>query len=72
MSQLETIIETEVNKIKFSGVVQIKQHEKEIASICYGYAHKSDKRANNIQTRFGIASGCKIFTAIAVCQLVEQ
>lgn len=72
MNQLETYIETVAKQNDFSGVVLAKQYDNEIASSCYGYANKSDKRENNIHTRFGIASGCKIFTAIAVCQLVEQ
>ncbi|WP_339797562.1 serine hydrolase [Paenibacillus sp. FSL R5-0744] len=72
MNPLETYIETEAKQNDFSGVVLAKQYDKEIASSCHGYANKSDKRENNIHTRFGIASGCKIFTAIAVCQLVER
>lgn len=72
MNPLETYIETEAKQNDFSGVVLAKQYDKEIAISCHGYANKSDKRENNIHTRFGIASGCKIFTAIAVCQLVER
>ncbi|KAA1181575.1 serine hydrolase domain-containing protein [Paenibacillus sp. B2(2019)] len=72
MNPLETYIETEAKQNDFSGVVLAKQYDKKIASSCHGYANKSDKRENNIHTRFGIASGCKIFTAIAVCQLVER
>lgn len=72
MNPLESYIETEAKQNDFSGVVLVKQHDKEITSSCYGYANKSDIRENNIYTRFGIASGCKIFTAIAICQLVEQ
>lgn len=37
-----------------------------------GYANRSERLPNRATTRFGIASGCKLFTAIAVCQLVEQ
>ncbi len=37
-----------------------------------GYANQSECINNTIQTRFGIASGCKIFTAIGICQLVEK
>ena len=36
-----------------------------------GYANQSECINNTIQTRFGIASGCKIFT-IGICQLVEK
>ncbi|MFZ3578792.1 serine hydrolase domain-containing protein [Virgibacillus sp. DJP39] len=35
-------------------------------------ANRSDQLENNSATRYGIASGCKLFTAIAVCQLVEE
>src|SRR5699024_12100183 len=31
----------------------------------------SDKIANQLDTRFAIASGCKIFTSVAICMLVE-
>lgn len=72
MNHLADCIEAEATQNNFSGVVLVQQHDKEVSSSCYGYANKSDKRENNIHTRFGIASGCKIFTAIAVCQLVDQ
>ena len=38
----------------------------------YGYANRSEQIQHDVTTRFGIASGCKLFTAIAICQLVEQ
>lgn len=38
----------------------------------YGYANRAEKIKNQINTRFGIASGCKIFTSIAICQLIEK
>lgn len=72
MSQLYNYIENEVEQTPFSGTVLVKQHHTEIAKGWYGYANKSEQRDNHRNTRFGIASGCKIFTAIAVCQLVER
>ena len=39
---------------------------------CHGYANRTEELPNRIDTRFGIASGCKLFTAIAICQLVEK
>lgn len=54
----------------FSGVVLLKKDEAWAAA--KGYADRSNERPNSLGTRFGIASGCKIFTAVAVCQLVEE
>jgi CubicO group peptidase (beta-lactamase class C family) len=62
-----------VNKIKqFSGVVLIKENNEIVFEKAYGYLNRSDKIENTVNTRFGIASGCKIFTAVAICQLVEK
>ncbi len=36
-----------------------------------GFANRSEKIVNQVNTRFGIASGCKIFTSVAICLLVE-
>lgn len=38
----------------------------------YGYANRSERIPNESNTRFGIASGCKIFTSVAICQLVQE
>ncbi|AIF43045.1 serine hydrolase [Virgibacillus sp. SK37] len=59
-------------QMDFSGVVYVQRKEKVVVKESFGYANRSDLLKNNINTRFGIASGCKLFTAIAICQLVEQ
>ncbi len=38
----------------------------------FGYANRAEELKNNSSTRFGIASGSKLFTAIATCQLAEK
>lgn len=38
----------------------------------FGYANRNECINNTLQTRFGIASGCKIFTATGICKLVEN
>ncbi|MHA6253190.1 serine hydrolase domain-containing protein [Oceanobacillus sp. CAU 1775] len=58
-------------EIQFSGSVFVKGSEDTLLQESYGYANRSEKINNTNQTRFGIASGCKLFTAIAICQLVE-
>lgn len=69
---LQHIIETEARESGFSGVVSVTQQEQTITAVAYGQANLTEERQNRFNTRFGIASGCKLFTAIAVCQLVEQ
>ncbi len=38
----------------------------------YGLADRVHNISNSTHTRFGIASGCKLFTAIAILQLIEK
>ncbi|MGF6353833.1 CubicO group peptidase (beta-lactamase class C family) [Paenibacillus sp. 4624] len=56
----------------FSGVVLCKQKGKTLFQIVRGYANRSDELLNDMNTRFGIASGCKVFTAVSIGQLIEQ
>lgn len=56
----------------FSGSIYIKQGDEVLFEAAGGDADRSEERKNTIETRFGIASGCKLFTAIAICQLVDQ
>ncbi|MBB6452674.1 CubicO group peptidase (beta-lactamase class C family) [Salirhabdus euzebyi] len=66
------VIENVVTRECFSGVVGIKEKDYSPFVTAYGLANRTENRANDIQTRFGIASGCKLFTAIAISQLVEK
>ncbi len=58
-------------EVKFSGSVLVKENSDILTELSYGYAHHSEQIENTTNTRYGIASGCKLFTAIAICQLVE-
>ena len=55
----------------FSGVYLVANRNESIHQ-SYGYANRSEQIQHDVTTRFGIASGCKLFTAIAISQLVEQ
>ncbi|MGL5415540.1 MAG: serine hydrolase domain-containing protein [Clostridium sp.] len=67
------MIEKKINSIKnFSGVIKISKHKEVIIEKAYGFADIPNERENNIDTRFGIASGAKLLTAISICKLVEQ
>lgn len=67
------IIKEKINSIdSFSGTVLIKEKGETIYEEAFGYADINNKRENAINTRYGIASGAKIFTAISICQLVDK
>ncbi|MFC7063464.1 serine hydrolase domain-containing protein [Halobacillus seohaensis] len=70
--ELSRIISDIQNKSDFSGAILVQDREKVLVDTHGGYANRSAKLENNSETRFGIASGCKLFTAIAICQLVEE
>ena len=56
----------------FSGVVRVdRAGEIELAK-AYGLAHRGFDIPNEVDTRFGIASGAKAFTALAVVSLIEE
>ncbi|WP_192600126.1 serine hydrolase [Sporosarcina limicola] len=57
---------------QFSGTAFIENGERLLVDVSYGYANRSEQLKNQAATRYGIASGCKLFTSIAICQLVEE
>ncbi|MEO3944595.1 serine hydrolase [Gorillibacterium sp. CAU 1737] len=69
---LMTTIAQAAEASSFSGTVLVKRKSELLAETSYGYANRSDRLKPNQHTRYGIASGCKLFTAIAISQLVEQ
>lgn len=58
-------------ELHFSGAYYAKRGN-EILQGSSGFANRSEKIANEPDTRFAIASGCKIFTAVSICMLVES
>lgn len=71
-SDWDRLMEEAGSKNDFSGVIYMKKENEIVGEAAYGYANRSEKLPNTIHTRFGIASGCKLFTAIGICQLVEK
>jgi CubicO group peptidase (beta-lactamase class C family) len=67
---LADAIDQQLREHPFSGVIHVAYQETPIFSHAYGFSNRSDKLPNRLNTRFGIASGGKIFTASAICQLV--
>lgn len=56
----------------FSGVVLVVDRGTVRYQRALGYANRSDQLPNTLTTRFGIASGTKTFTAVAIGQLVAR
>ncbi|MFD2657024.1 serine hydrolase domain-containing protein [Gracilibacillus thailandensis] len=65
-------IKAAMEKIDFSGTVIVQNPNNIVVEKSYGFANRSEYLENKVDTRFGIASGCKLFTSIAICQLVER
>jgi CubicO group peptidase (beta-lactamase class C family) len=57
---------------KFSGVVAIWQAGEPLLEQACGLAHRGWHIANTLETRFRLASVSKLFTAVAILQLLEQ
>ncbi|MCP3741874.1 serine hydrolase domain-containing protein [Rossellomorea sp. BNER] len=71
-TELSSVVKEIVDKVDFSGTVILKDEEDVVYQSAFGYANRAEKQPNTVDTRFGIASGCKLFTAIGICQLVEK
>lgn len=56
----------------FSGAMSISKDNQIIFQKAYGYADISNKVNNKKDTKFQTASGCKIFTAVSILQLIEK
>lgn len=57
---------------KFAGVVLITQGEQQLYAGAYGYASRAWQVKNTLAMRFDTASITKLFTAVAILQLIDQ
>jgi CubicO group peptidase (beta-lactamase class C family) len=60
------------SETEFSGVVQVNRGDEVELARAYGFAQRGFEIPNEVDTRFGIASGAKSFTALAVVSLIEE
>ena len=72
MQQIDDCVQSQHDPEPFSGVVSLTQGDDVLFEKAYGFAIRSESIPNRTNTRFQTASGCKIFTSVAICQLVEQ
>lgn len=71
-NKLVSVVNDAQQFTQFSGTILIKQDGEVPIITSRGYANRAEQLSNQSRTRYGIASGCKLFTAIAICQLVEE
>ena len=59
-------------KTGFSGVVRVDRADETVVAKAYGLAHRGWRVANEVDTRFGLASGTKGLTALTIVSLIEE
>lgn len=72
IAKIEATILDQHQQLSFSGVILLEENKKIVLAKEFGMANKAEAIPNKIDTKFGIASGAKIFTAVAICQLIEK
>jgi len=72
LNEILNCIESQIEPEPFSGVIYLTKGNEVLFERAYGFAIKSESTLNTVNTRFQIASGCKSFTALAICHLVEE
>ena len=71
VAELESYVTRMAKKDVFSGTVLLSQGDKVLFSAAHGQASKRFNVANNLQTKFNLGSMNKMFTSVAIMQLVE-
>ena len=72
VKELEAFLEETAARDAFSGAVLVAKNGKPIFTKAYGLANKNSNTPNRIDTKFDLGSMNKMFTAVAVAQLVER
>lgn len=72
ISDLRTELRREVADGRFSGAVLIARYGRPLFEAAYGYANRAKRIRNTVDTKFHFGSMGKMFTAVAVLQLVQD
>ncbi len=70
-AQLARLFSVRSRANQFSGGVHLQRGDEPLFAAAYGYAHRGWRIKNRLDTRFRLASISKMFTAVAVLQLIE-
>lgn len=71
-TELEAFLEQAAARDAFSGTVLVAKDGQPIFTKAYGMANKKDGTPNRVDTKFDLGSMNKMFTAVAIAQLVER
>jgi len=69
---LARVVEEMAGETPFSGVARVSLHGEVVLDRAWGYRNRADRLRCESDTRFGMASGSKTFTAVAVCRLADE
>ncbi len=72
MNTFSQQIKQHAEATSFYGVISIVQAGTERFNEAFGYADIANSRVNKTTTKFGIASGTKVFTALGIGALIAQ
>jgi CubicO group peptidase (beta-lactamase class C family) len=72
LEKLDKYLDEKVKADEFAGAVLVAKNNRPIFRKAYGLASREYNAPNRIDTKFNLGSINKIFTAIAIGQLIEQ
>jgi len=72
IEKITEIVRNQIDPEPFSGVICLTSGEEILYEQGFGFAIRAERISNKANTRFHMASGCKIFTSVAICHFVEQ
>jgi CubicO group peptidase (beta-lactamase class C family) len=72
MNDLIKNLEVTAKACEFSGVISIFKEDETLYQQAFGYRDVKNKLPNETTTKFGIASGTKLFTALGIGKLIER
>lgn len=71
-ADIEAIVQDHYEMHDFSGVCLVKRGDDVLFHEAYGLAHRGFQIPNTLSTRFDTASITKLFTAVAIWQLIDR
>lgn len=71
MKRAYETIKEKMNELDVSGIISIRDPKRVLFEETRGYRNRAEELPIELDTKFGIASGTKLFTALGIMKLVE-